>query len=453
MQSSLIPERPLIISPTLAATIGLEEAVLLHVLCELMAHRPCTVARGMRWLELDQQSLLDALPFWAWIDIRRVQKNLQDLGLLLVDPNTGQGDSWRFAINQPVSGQDASTPPPAQPPTRAGTAAGLSTTGPSAAAPSTTAPVNSVASHSTTTQPPSQTSSPFKVAASVAPTAGGRQRSQGGAEYIAADWQPDQEWLALCRQHGIPQEFALNLVPEFVMYWRDRAQSRFSWGNAFYRHALREWRREQTRRGAGEMDTTMTAQWRPSQDAVDILVRAEISEAFIEDAVPEFVLYWRERGAQDGAWNTRFIEHIRRQWARYQQSRRHDGVPRPILADWQPADDVYDVLRLAEIDEEFARAKVPEFVLYWRDSGQAHTSWNTRFLQFIKYSWARRPEAARMGWPAGSPFSGQSGGQRSGQASTGLTQAGNDTDQHVAGSGRQSLDAAFRRFTDRSWAE
>ena len=36
MSSSLIPERPLIISPTLAATIGLEEAVMLHVLSELM---------------------------------------------------------------------------------------------------------------------------------------------------------------------------------------------------------------------------------------------------------------------------------------------------------------------------------------------------------------------------------------------------------------------------------
>jgi len=93
MQSSLIPERPLIISPTLAATIGLEEAVLLHVLSELMAHRDCQSRQGLHWLELDQQTLLDALPFWAWIDIKRVQKNLMDLGLILVDAQTGREDS------------------------------------------------------------------------------------------------------------------------------------------------------------------------------------------------------------------------------------------------------------------------------------------------------------------------------------------------------------------------
>src|SRR5690606_5537913 len=100
MQSSLIPERPLIVSPTLAATIGLEEAVMLHVLTELMAHRPVTERDGLRWLELDQDALCHAMPFWAWIDIRRVQKNLQDLGLLLVDPAHAAPGAYCYAINQ-----------------------------------------------------------------------------------------------------------------------------------------------------------------------------------------------------------------------------------------------------------------------------------------------------------------------------------------------------------------
>jgi hypothetical protein len=39
MVSSLLPEKPLVISPSLAATIGLEEAVLLTVLHELFVHR------------------------------------------------------------------------------------------------------------------------------------------------------------------------------------------------------------------------------------------------------------------------------------------------------------------------------------------------------------------------------------------------------------------------------
>ncbi|MBU2097751.1 MAG: hypothetical protein KKD00_03260 [Gammaproteobacteria bacterium] len=413
MQSSLIPERPLIISPTLAATIGLEEAVLLHVLSELMVHKACEIRNGLQWLELDQQALLDALPFWAWIDIKRVQKNLQDLGLILIDANTGAQDSWLFAINQRAAGrQDVHAPAQQSTP----------------AAGQQRSPVHG------------NRPAPAYVAAQVAPAKTTAARAtQGTAGYISSDWQPDDEWLSLCRQHGVPDEFALSLVPGFVMYWRDRAQSRFSWGNAFYKHVLREWRMEQTRRGSVELDAPMSPDWLPSADAISILRNAGVSQTFIDDAVPEFVLYWRERGAQNsgqsGAWNTRFIEHIRRQWARYQVSVVNDGVPRPIPDNWQPSQDVFEVLKLAEIDEDFARARVPEFVLYWRDTGQPQASWNTRFLQFVKHMWARRPEAMQ----------------------TGLTGKGVEgshaKDQFAVERGKQGLEATFRRFTDRSWAE
>lgn len=411
MQSSLIPERPLIISPTLAATIGLEEAVLLHVLSELMVHRPCLARNHLQWLEIDQQGLLDALPFWAWIDIKRVQKNLQDLGLILVDANTGRADSWLFAINQRESPSGAPLAP-------------AIAAHPAASQPATSQPAAS--------QPDGAGRTPLRSASAARSPAA--RSTEGSARYISTDWQPDEEWLSLCRQHGVPNEFALSLVPGFVMYWRDRAQSRFSWGNAFYKHVLREWRMEQTRRGSAELDTPMSANWRPSADAISILRNAGVSETFIDDAVPEFVLYWRERGMQGGtqplAWNTRFIEHIRRQWARYQAAVVNDGLPRPIPENWQPDDDVFEILRLAEIDEQFARARVPEFVLYWRDTGQAQASWNTRYLQFVKHMWARRPEAINSGL-AGS----------------------HAKDQFAVERGKQGLDATFKRFTDRSWAE
>src|SRR5690606_31365952 len=114
---------------------------------------------------------------------------------------------------------------------------------------------------------------------------------------------------------------------------------------------------------------------------VGILENAGINRAFIEDSVPEFVLYWRERGAIEGAWNSRFIEHIRRQWSRYSAALEHDGLPRPIPEDWQPSSACFEILRLAEIDESYAREKVSEFVLYWRDTRQPHASWNTQFLK------------------------------------------------------------------------
>lgn len=60
MNSTLIPERPLLISPTLAATIGLEETVMLHVLGELIAMQHALAepsADQQRWVELDPDQL------------------------------------------------------------------------------------------------------------------------------------------------------------------------------------------------------------------------------------------------------------------------------------------------------------------------------------------------------------------------------------------------------------
>lgn len=360
---------------------------MLHVFAELLAHRDSIFKGGLNWLELDQDALCTAMPFWAWIDIKRVQKNLQDIGLMLVDPNTGSADRYLYAINQQQ------------------------------------AQVNRAPSTSTA---PAQAPPPRPVAAAI-----GVERfttTRQGASYIPSSWQPADDCVRQCRQQSIPDDFIREQIPGFVMYWRERRQSRFSWGNAFYKHVLREWRQEQTRRGSSQLDTTMSAQWTPSADAVDILHNAGVNEAFIEDCVPEFVLYWRERGVIDGAWNSKFIDHIRRQWSKYSASLDHDGLPRPISEGWQPSSACFDILRLAEIDETYAREKVKEFVMYWRDTRQPHASWNTRFLQYIKFNWAKRLEGLQ-------------------------DVTGNAKNKSITGRSGQGLEASFQRFTDRSWAE
>lgn len=370
--SAVIPENPIVISPTLAATIGLDEAVLLQVLALLIKHRGQTrEGSELRWLLLDNAELSSELPFWDATQIEKVQSSLQSLGILKIQSGT---DGKRYlAVDDTRHRGKQSTPQP-------------------------------VASSS-------------------------RKQAQSSAGRIPADWTPDENWIRLCKQHAIPDEFIQSLVPEFVSYWQDRGQARFSWGNAFYKHVLKEWRQEQTRQGAFELASTMSPDWRPSQDALDILDRAGISPGFVEDAVAEFVLYWRERGVVHGAWNTKFIEHIRRQWAKFTASFGTDDTPRPIAANWQPSADCYEILQLAEIDEDYARSKIPEFVMYWRDSQQAKASWNTVFLQFIKQDWARRLKSLESG------------------------QSINAEDQTAGGTSQQRIKERFQRIADRSWAE
>jgi hypothetical protein len=134
----------------------------------------------------------------------------------------------------------------------------------------------------------------------------------------------------------------------------------------------------------------MSERWQPSEDALEILLRSGITQDFVEDAIPEFILYWRDRGDVSSTWDTRFIAHIRRQWARYESSARFDTAPQRIDSDWQPSEDVYDIVRMANIEVDFARELLPEFVIYWRDTNQVYSSWNSRFLQHVKTRWARR---------------------------------------------------------------
>jgi hypothetical protein len=133
----------------------------------------------------------------------------------------------------------------------------------------------------------------------------------------------------------------------------------------------------------------MSAGWYPSEDALEILERAEVEREFIDEAIPEFVLYWSERGEVARTWNSRFVSHVRRQWARYTATMDVDSEPRCLPTGWQPSADVWDILRLANIDIGFAQGLLPEFQIYWIDSGEAHSSWNSKFLRHVKYHWAR----------------------------------------------------------------
>ena len=344
--TSLIPERPLLISPTLAATIGLEEAVMLHVISELVLQQPAIYRNRRRWIELECQRLRDALPFWTASDIGRIHRNLQEKGLLLVERINSQNDMLLVAINQ------AESPP----------AAGRQT------------------ERSPKPVPP--------------PEAVFERSSTGRASTIPPNWGPDDILYQQCQQqHGIPRSFIDQRIKTFVMFQQERQNTNYSWHNTFLKWIIKEWRQEESYRGSKELESDMSASWTPSEDALSILEHSGISRSFIEDSVPEFVLYWRERGLITSTWNTKFIAHVRRQWAKYNAAVEHDTTPCLIPTDYEPSDACFEVLAMANIDIDFAREQIPEFVMYWRERGEANTSWNTRFLQHVKYKWASQGQS------------------------------------------------------------
>ncbi len=359
--STLVPERTLLFSPALAATIGLEEAILLHLLHDLSLSRRGNVARGLHWFDIDLPTLQQLLPFWSSTDLNRISLSLNGKGVLHID-TAAPGDLLRFAFEPARAVEPASA---------------------AAKAP--------LPAHTADDRP------------GIAPRPQSPLRPVGGATLLPPNWQPADDLLQLMAlNHGIPRRFALEQVEDFVLYWRERAEASHAWASRFRQHVLRQWRltqqqqAESVRRPASVTVASGTAPavarsgWRPSEDALQILERSGISRAFIDDAIPEFVLYWRERGDESSTWNSKFIAHIRRQWARYASSLEHEREPHPIDPRWRPSADVLDILRMANIDLDFARDLIPEFVLFWRDAGTPQRSWNTKFLQHVKHHWALR---------------------------------------------------------------
>jgi hypothetical protein len=404
----------LVFSPTLAATIGLEEAVLLYQLHDLGATRTATPGE---WQTIEFETLERLLPFWNRDDLQRIAASLVDKGVLETEWTSRAGIAAALCFRQAPAGRPASAAaaPPAmiaQPPVATPAAR--------------TTAVRTTAVRTTTVQ----TTAPALRDLSIR-----EPRPTIGASLLASNWQPLEDTLQALALKNIPREFAIGQLEEFICYWRERGRAEYAWDNKFRLRVIERWERSRQTSAeatfkAAQPPATLDRSWYPDVDALQILERSGISREFIEDSIPEFVLYWREIGDKAIAgnsisWGSKFIAHVRRQWSRYTNALEHDQEPRPIAANWQPSEDLYDILRMANIDILFACEQLPEFILFWQDAGTPQRSWNTKFLQHIKYQWAARHHL------------------------TGANRAGYSL---AAGGGAQPALSTFEQLTDRSWA-
>lgn len=63
------------------------------------------------------------------------------------------------------------------------------------------------------------------------------------------------------------------------------------------------------------------------------------------------------------------------------EARRHISTSAtPIPANWQPDTETLIGLNQLNIPEHFAREQTPEFVRYWRESGEIQRSWGSKFV-------------------------------------------------------------------------
>ena len=202
-------------------------------------------------------------------------------------------------------------------------------------------------------------------------------------------WQPEKELLDQIHEYGIPEEFTYSQVEEFKHLHQEKEEINKSWGLKFLRYVIKQWRQKEAADNQKKKRKPIRTNWKPEGEAREILIRSGVDNSFIEKEIPEFVLYWSEKKEESDIWNSKFISHIRRQWGRFQNINEIDDTPFKIDSKWLPNEDFYDVLSLTDIPKEFANSTMAEFILYWKENGQSHNSWNSKFLQHVKFQWQK----------------------------------------------------------------
>ena len=202
-------------------------------------------------------------------------------------------------------------------------------------------------------------------------------------------WVPDKDVIDQINEYGIPEDFANLQIDDFKKLNQERNEKDINWGVKFLRFVIKKWRHKEVEDNKKMKTKPIDKNWVPDMDAKEILINSGINEDFIDKEVPEFVLYWTERKEESDIWNSKFIAHIRRQWGRFKEIEENDNSPSIMTSDWSPNSDFFDILEMTDIPKEFAENVKLEFVMYWKESGQSLNSWNSKFLQHVKFQWER----------------------------------------------------------------
>jgi len=129
---------------------------------------------------------------------------------------------------------------------------------------------------------------------------------------ISKTWKPSEDVMEILTRAGIDSEFLEKLIPEFVIYWTERADVLISYNSKFIEHARLKWAQHSAEIETKSDPTVISDDWQPSQDCIDIIQMADIDNNFVKESLPEFKLYWKEDGRSSVSWDSKFINFIKK---------------------------------------------------------------------------------------------------------------------------------------------
>ena len=200
---------------------------------------------------------------------------------------------------------------------------------------------------------------------------------------------PSEDLVKQACNLGIEEDFLGDQLPSFNLFWKGKDLKPHLKESKFLQYALKNWREKEKIEYQESKKVLIDNNWQPSEDARSILKGLEIGDSFIENLLPEFILFWKEKRIKSNSWNSTFLNHAKKQWARKNFKLDSDKEDQPMSEDWLPSEDCIKVLEVTNIPVDFIESKIPEFRLYWIDAGEISPNWNNKFINFIKNSWEK----------------------------------------------------------------
>ena len=206
---------------------------------------------------------------------------------------------------------------------------------------------------------------------------------------VTMNFYPSEDLVKQACNLGIEEDFLGDQLPSFNLFWKGKDLKPHLKESKFLQYALKNWREKEKIEYQESKKVLIDSNWRPSEDAISILKNIDINDSFIESLLPEFILFWKEKRIKSNSWNSTFLNHVKKQWARKNFKLDSDKENHPMSKNWAPSEDCMKVLEVTNIPVDFIESKLPEFRLYWIDAGEISTNWNNKFINFVKNSWEK----------------------------------------------------------------
>lgn len=231
---ALIPEPPLLVLPSLALAVGLNEAIVLQQL-HFLTHGRRPGRDGFKWVEMGNADMQHTFPFLSRNTLWRAVNVLRESGLIAVKETVGQPHAYRLdhdAINKvieagtlPKMGRVDTLPKMGRDPTQSGQG----------------------------TLPKMGRDSIKEVLDSKNSIQQGAVDKSTKAKALPADWTPSESCRQQVMDAGYSLQFIRQVLPEFRMYWSAKGDTKESWDAVFALHVRAQAERKAARdRGAAE---------------------------------------------------------------------------------------------------------------------------------------------------------------------------------------------------------